>query len=112
MDYLCECTSDRDRREALKQLPPDLPSSYERILERVNRSNKQNQRLVQHALHWIVYAEEHLTTEQLLQALAIRDGDTVFDSSAMTTEYELLHWCGGLVRKNRLVRVLNLPILL
>ncbi|TVY46775.1 Vegetative incompatibility protein [Lachnellula occidentalis] len=120
MDYLCECSSDRDRRQALKQLPPDLPSSYERILERVNRSNKQNQRLVRNALHWIVYAEvsytpnclkapnrtgargnRPLTTTQLLQALAVQSGDTVFDSSGTTTEEELLHWCSSLVRRNR-----------
>ncbi|TVY14282.1 putative ankyrin repeat protein [Lachnellula arida] len=116
MDYLCECSTDRDRREALKQLPPDLPSSYERILERVNRSNKQNQRLVRNALYWVVYAEtslestgdrergyfrKPLTTTQLLQALAVQSGDTVFDSSGMTTEEELLHWCSSLVRRNQ-----------
>jgi ankyrin repeat protein len=108
MDYLCECTSDRDRREALKQLPPDLPSSYERILDRVNRSNKQNQRLVKHALHWIAYAGRPLTTVELLQALVIRAGDTSFESSAMTTEDELLHWCSSLVRKNRTCTALEL----
>ncbi|TVY52006.1 putative ankyrin repeat protein L93 [Lachnellula cervina] len=101
MDYLCECSTDRDRRDALKQLPPDLPSSYERILERVNRSNKQNQRLVRNALHWIVYAEVPLTTTEVLQALAVQSGDTVFDSSGMTTEEELLHWCSSLVRRNQ-----------
>ena len=58
MDYLCECNNDRDRREALKKLPPDLPSSYERILERVNRSNKENRDLVMKTLHWIVYSRE------------------------------------------------------
>ncbi|KAH6716392.1 hypothetical protein BKA61DRAFT_342569 [Leptodontidium sp. MPI-SDFR-AT-0119] len=102
MDYLCECSTDRDRREALTKLPPDLPSSYERILERVNRSSKANQSLVKGALHWISYAneDEPLTTNQLLQALAVREGDTAFDSSRMTTERRLLHWCSSLVRKN------------
>lgn len=28
MDYLWECSTDRDRREALKKLPPDLPKSW------------------------------------------------------------------------------------
>ncbi|TVY23573.1 Ankyrin repeat and protein kinase domain-containing protein [Lachnellula hyalina] len=54
-------------------------------------------------LYWIGYAEESypLTTTQLLQALAVQSGDTVFDSSGMTTEDELLHWCSSLVRRNR-----------
>jgi len=108
MDYLCECNNDRDRREALKKLPPDLPSSYERILERVNRSSKENQALVVKTLHWIVYAHHDyvagdgswLTTEMLLQALAIRDGEEFFDESSMASEEELLHWCSSLVRSD------------
>jgi hypothetical protein len=100
MDYLCECSTDRDRRAALQKLPPDLPSSYERILERVNRSTKENQILVKNTLHWIVYATLPMTTKRLLQALAVHDDDTSFDESAMTTEEEILHWCSSLVRKN------------
>ncbi|PVH78378.1 hypothetical protein DL98DRAFT_462378 [Cadophora sp. DSE1049] len=106
MDYLCECSNDRDRREALTKLPPDLPSSYERILDRVNRSTKENQTLVRGALHWISYAYQNpysaqsFTTKGLLQALAVREGHTAFDSSRMTTERQLLHWCSSLVRKN------------
>ena len=99
MDYLCECNNDRDRREALKKLPPDLPSSYERILERVNRSTRENQELVKKTLHWIVYAAESISTKQLLQALAVRDGEKLFDPTSMTTEDDILHWCSSLVRK-------------
>jgi ankyrin repeat protein len=100
MDYICECNNDRDRREALRKLPPDLPSSYERILVRANRSNKENQGLVKKVLHWIVYAVDPIPTDQLLQALAVREGEELFDPSAMTTEEELLHLCSSLVRRN------------
>ncbi|KAH7346263.1 hypothetical protein BKA65DRAFT_273834 [Rhexocercosporidium sp. MPI-PUGE-AT-0058] len=108
MDYLCECSTDKDRREALMKLPPDLPSSYERILERVNRSTPENQRLVKSTLHWIVYAREPLDTQQLLQALAVREGDTAFDSNGMTTVKQLRHWCSSLVRKNHVLDRLEL----
>lgn len=108
MDYLCECNNDRDRREALNKLPPDLPSSYERILERVNRSSKENQALVMKTLHWIAYADydyiagdgSSLTTEMLLQALAIRDGEEFFEQSSMASEEEVFHWCSSLVRRS------------
>ena len=100
MDYLCECNNDRDRREALKKLPPDLPSSYERILERVNRSSRENQELVKKTLHWIVYAEGYFGTGKLIQALAVRDEERHFDSNSMTTEEDILHWCSSLVRRN------------
>lgn len=99
MDYLCECSTDRDRREALRKLPPDLPKSYERILDRVNRSSKENQTLVRHALLWVVYAEIPLTITQLLQALAVRPGDETFEKENMTTLDELLNWCSSLIRQ-------------
>ncbi|KAK0120227.1 hypothetical protein ONS95_011633 [Cadophora gregata] len=123
MDYLCECSNDRDRRDALRKLPPDLPSSYERILERVNRSTKENQTLVREALHWITYGHDAdvgvadvgvadvgvaLTNTDLLQALAVRQGDTTFDSRQITTEKQLLYWCSSLVRKNPISGLLEL----
>lgn len=101
LDYLCECTNDRERREALTKLPPDLPSSYERILERINNSrNKSNRLLVIRALQWAVYSEWPLSTPALLEALAIENGDVDIDRSAMTTEDEVLHWASSLLRKN------------
>ncbi|KAF7890788.1 uncharacterized protein EAF01_010597 [Botrytis porri] len=99
MDYLCECSTDRDRREALRKLPPDLPKSYERILDRVNRSSKENQTLVRHTLLWVVYAQRPLMITQLLQALAVRPGDETFERENMTTLDELLNWCSSLIRQ-------------
>ncbi|KAF7950301.1 hypothetical protein EAE96_007589 [Botrytis aclada] len=99
MDYLCECSTDRDCREALRKLPPDLPKSYERILDRVNKSNKENQNLVRHTLLWVVYAKRPLTITQLLQALAVRPGDETFEKRNMTTLNKLLHWCSSLIRQ-------------
>jgi ankyrin repeat protein len=60
-------------------------------------------------LHWIIYADHDyiagdgssLTTEMLLQALAVRDGEEFFEQSSMTSEEELLHWCSSLVRRSR-----------
>ncbi|ESZ94302.1 hypothetical protein SBOR_5298 [Sclerotinia borealis F-4128] len=92
--------SDGDRRDALKQLPPDLPKSYDRVLERVNRSSKENQALVKHTLLWIVYAETPLKIKQLLQALALRPGKKVFEYEYMPTLDELLNWCSSLVRRD------------
>lgn len=80
-------------------MPPDLPKSYDRILDRVNRSSKENQRLVKHTLLWIAYAVEPLTTTQLLQALAVRPGDNTFENENTTTLDELLKWCSSLIRK-------------
>jgi hypothetical protein len=100
LDYLCECSTNSDRRKALHKLPPDIPS-YLRILERVNTSIVENRILGSKTLHWLAYSYTPLTTTQLLQALAVTFHDDCFDSDAMPTEEMLLHWCSSLVRRNR-----------
>ncbi|PQE30282.1 ankyrin repeat protein [Rutstroemia sp. NJR-2017a WRK4] len=121
IDYLCECSTDDDRRDALQKLPPDLPSSYERILERVNRSTPENQAIVRRALQWIVhsfewypyriyrkslengepldFAHQRFGTTELLQALSVRPGARVLKKSPMPEEDRVLHWCSSLIRR-------------
>jgi hypothetical protein len=98
MDYLCECSTDRERHNALRKLPPDLPSSYRRILDRVNASTKHNQQLVTYTLQWIVFGIQKLTIPALLEALGCIDNETTFDRAYFTTADQLHYWCSSLVR--------------
>ena len=98
MDYLCECSTDRERHNALRQLPPDLPSSYRRILERVNASTKHNQQLVTYTLQWILFGVQKLTMPAFLEALGCIDNETALDRACFTTADQLQHWCSSLVR--------------
>lgn len=70
LDYLCDCAHDEERREALKKLPPDLPESYRRLLERVNRYSSRVRTVVQLCLHFIAFASPRLTILQLRQAVS------------------------------------------
>jgi len=54
IDHICALSNDRSRRKALDTLPPDLPTTYERVLERVNASDEENQIIVQRTLRWIL----------------------------------------------------------
>lgn len=102
MDYLCELPNDAARRKALGSLPPDLNSTYERILSRVNQSNPETQKLVRRALRWI--ANDHhygdLTIEGLCEAISINFRDTKRNSEAVPDAFEVLRWCSSLVRKS------------
>jgi len=100
MDYLCELNNDRARRKALDELPRGLRATYERILLRVSETNASNITLVKRTLHWILGAKGGLTTSALLEALAIEPGDSLIDYESMTSENDILHWCGSLVRRN------------
>jgi hypothetical protein len=99
LDYLCELNTDKAIRRALNSLPPTLFATYERILDRVNASNPDTQKLVQGVLTWIVCSREPLSTKELLEAVSISEGDTELDSDAMPDEEGILKWCSSLVRR-------------
>ncbi|KAK6712945.1 hypothetical protein SNK05_007394 [Fusarium graminearum] len=61
LDYLCDCAHDEERREALNKLPPDLPESYRRLLERVNRCSPRVQDMVKKCLHFLTINDAKLT---------------------------------------------------
>jgi len=50
-------------------------------------------------LTWIVCSKVPLSTEQLLEALSISEGDTKLDHDAMPDEEGILKWCSSLVRR-------------
>ncbi|KAF6222560.1 hypothetical protein HO133_000605 [Letharia lupina] len=99
MDYLCELPNDAARRVALGSLPPDLTSTYERILNRVNQSNPETQKLVRRTLRWITNGNR-ITTEAVCEAVSIDLGSTRRNSQAIPDVFEILHWCSSLVRKS------------
>ncbi|PMD27144.1 hypothetical protein NA56DRAFT_697312 [Hyaloscypha hepaticicola] len=99
LDYLCELNTDKAIRRGLNSLPPTLFATYERILDRVNASSSDTQKLVQRVLTWIVCSEEPLSTKELLQAVSISEGDTKLDHDAMPDEEGILKWCSSLVRR-------------
>ena len=102
MDYLCELPNDAARRAALGSLPPDLNSTYERILSRVNQGNPETQMLVRRALRWIANddGDSSLTVEALCEAVSIDLGSTRLNHEAIPDEFEILHRCSSLVRKS------------
>ena len=99
MDYLCELPSDAARRKALDSLPPDLNSTYERILSRVNQGSAETQELVRRALRWLANYT-HVTVQALCEAVSIDFGTTRQDTEAIPDEFEILHRCSSLVRKS------------
>ncbi|KAK6085081.1 ankyrin repeat protein [Seiridium cupressi] len=95
MDYLCELPNDKSRREALKCLPPDLPKSYQRVLERVP---KPHTNLVIKTLNFIAYALEPLSTRELCEMVSIPPQGERLEADGYITCDEILRACGSLIR--------------
>lgn len=100
MDHLCLLPNDAARRRALNTLPPTLNATYERILQRINKSNKEVQQLVQRSLRWLSCSKEPLSSSALCEAISIEIGDTTLDRTAIPDESEILRWCSSLVRRS------------
>ncbi|KAK7433346.1 hypothetical protein QQZ08_000285 [Neonectria magnoliae] len=81
LDYLCDCAHDGERREALKKLPPGLPESYRRLLERVDKCSPKVQDI-----------RQAVSTPETLGA--------TLGKSNTVSEQEILRRCSSLIRKS------------
>ncbi|KAJ4194400.1 hypothetical protein NW755_003156 [Fusarium falciforme] len=101
LDYLCDCAHDEERREALEKLPPDLPESYRRLLERVSRTSPTVQSMVQMCLSFIAFAEPKMTALQLRQAVSTPTLGATLSKRNTVSEEEILRRCSSLIRKSQ-----------
>ncbi|CAK1363464.1 unnamed protein product [Cercospora beticola] len=111
MDHLCQLPTDAARRKALKSLPPDLETTYERILARVEQANEHTRTLVRRVLMWLVRSPDdennhektkhdgaRLSAAALCQAVSINVEDREFEHDAAPDVEEILICCSSLVR--------------
>ncbi|KAL8375650.1 hypothetical protein RB595_006978 [Gaeumannomyces hyphopodioides] len=95
LDHLEECHSDSECREALTRLPPGLPETYTRILQRINKIHAQR---VEMSLNFIAYSNPRLTLNQLREILSIPKRGR-FEPSDMVHEEAISIPCSSLIRK-------------
>ncbi|KAI1413183.1 ankyrin repeat-containing domain protein [Hypoxylon sp. FL1857] len=99
LDHLCNLPTDKARREALTKLPPTLPASYERIIHRVEKSNEQVQKLVQHSLQ-LIACRRRLSIEEICEAVSVPTNQDTFESDEVVDGDEIMKWCSSLIRKS------------
>ncbi|KAL8797280.1 MAG: hypothetical protein Q9195_000433 [Heterodermia aff. obscurata] len=105
LDYLTELPNDAARRKALKDLPRGLNPTYERLLRRINETNRDTQKLVQRTLKWIAHAKTassnlycSMTAQALCEATSINIGDNSRDIEAIPDQSEILRRCSSLIQ--------------
>ncbi|KAH7319047.1 hypothetical protein BKA65DRAFT_556477 [Rhexocercosporidium sp. MPI-PUGE-AT-0058] len=100
LDWVCKQRGDSDILGELESLPPDLYGTYDLILQRIEQRPPKQQELARKALMWVLYAKRPLHSEELVHALAIREGITQIEELKDST-YDcetILSCCGGLLR--------------
>ncbi|KAM5343515.1 hypothetical protein ACJ41O_012052 [Fusarium nematophilum] len=102
LDHICELPTDRARREALDQLPPTLPATYERILTRIDGKNEESKRFVRATILLISAPDpERLSFAQVCEAASLRDNSDSLYEDEVVEEAEILRLCGSLVRTSK-----------
>ncbi|KAK1834051.1 hypothetical protein QBC39DRAFT_30471 [Podospora conica] len=99
LDYLCELPRDKDRRDALKSLPPTLNGTYQRILERIDAKSEEVRRLVKRCLLFISITDPPMTIDELRVAVSIEADTESLDEESVVDEAAILQHCSSLVRR-------------
>ncbi|KAJ6563653.1 ankyrin repeat-containing domain protein [Mycena vulgaris] len=84
-------------REALANLPIDLNSTYDEVMERINRQSEDDRNIARLALCWISNAKRLLHIFELREALAVEEGTTKLDPDNLLDTDTILSVCAGLV---------------
>lgn len=101
LDYLCDFSSDFERREALGQLAPTLHETYLRLLKRFRTLPTPTQSKIQMCLQFIAFCPDKLTIGQLREIISTpeRVGSFLNDDN-LVSEDRIASMCGSLLKKS------------
>ncbi|KAK4451255.1 ankyrin repeat-containing domain protein [Podospora aff. communis PSN243] len=87
--------TDDEIREAIADLPRDLPETFSRIVERAGRESRGYQKRI---FELLIAARRPLTTDELSEALSVTPGDTTWSLARIITDiHSTLSFCGCLL---------------
>ncbi|MCJ1268814.1 hypothetical protein MMC22_008702, partial [Lobaria immixta] len=98
IDSICSQKTDEAILAALKDLPKDLPDTFNRILRKLQSSNADS-RFCEKIFGLLAAAQRPLNLEELCEATSVTPGETTWDASKLVNDMlkSLLDSCGSLV---------------
>ncbi|KAJ6563734.1 hypothetical protein DFH09DRAFT_479120 [Mycena vulgaris] len=84
-------------RAALTNMPTDLDSTYDEVVDRINRQSEDDKMLAWRTLSWVTNAKRPLRPSELRQALAVEPGTRELDPDNRLDMDTILSVCAGLV---------------
>ncbi|PCD32692.1 hypothetical protein AU210_008935 [Fusarium oxysporum f. sp. radicis-cucumerinum] len=96
IEDICSGKSDKEIRQALKDIPSDLPTTFDRALSRIVQ--KRNQQIAKKAFMWTKAVSQPLTLSQFREALSIEIGQHTLRQEDLISGIERLPvWCENLL---------------
>jgi len=102
LDHVLGCRQPIKRLKAVATVPVDLHSAYYEVLQRIESSQPGDKDLAMKVLSWLYRAQRPLLMEELLEALAVDEGeldatlDDIVDNKLLPSD--LLECCKSLVQ--------------
>ncbi|KAM0545371.1 hypothetical protein ACHAPJ_011355 [Fusarium lateritium] len=100
IDHICDQPSNNARRKALKELPPTLYGTYDRVLQRIMQCPTETQTCIKRALQWIALGHPKMEIPTLCEAVSIREGVDDIDEDGIIEPEVISRRCGCLLRKS------------
>ena len=112
VDYLQRLPNDNEKRKALTKLPPDLPQTYIRIFETIDKIYpRQTTTYIKRLLTWLVFDsrlahyldfdDPGFTIDTLREAICIEDAGNWPTMESIPTRDKIFRWLGCLLRVDR-----------
>ncbi|KAF9768248.1 hypothetical protein IL306_014476 [Fusarium sp. DS 682] len=96
IEDICSGKSDKEIRQALQDIPNELPATFDRALARIVQ--KHNQHIAKKAFSWTKAVSQPLTLSQLREALSIEIGQHTLRQEDLVSGIERLPaWCENLL---------------
>ncbi|KAJ7706762.1 ankyrin repeat-containing domain protein [Mycena rosella] len=97
MDSLTTKHTVKAVRDALSNMPGNLDSTYDEVVERINRQSEDDRQLAWRTLSWVTHAKRPLRPSELREALAVEPGTTTLDRDNLLDIDTILSVCAGLI---------------
>ena len=107
VDYMQRFQNDNEKLKYLTRLPPDLPQTYIRIFETIDKIYpRQTTTYIKRLLTWLVFdsrqirysTDPEFTIDTLREAICIEDAGDWLTMESIPTRDNLFRWLGCLLR--------------
>ncbi|KAI6775956.1 hypothetical protein HG530_002714 [Fusarium avenaceum] len=96
IEDVCSGKNDKEIRQALQEIPSELPGTFDRALRRIVQ--RRNQEIAKKTFSWTKAVLRPLTLPQLREALSIEIGQQTFHHDSLINGIDRLpNWCENLV---------------
>ncbi|CAJ0554543.1 Ff.00g130560.m01.CDS01 [Fusarium sp. VM40] len=100
IDHICDQPNNNARKKALKELPPTLFGTYDRVLQNIAQSPPGTLACLQKALQWIALADYKMDIPMLCQAVSIQSEADPIEKDDIIDPEIISRRCGCLLRKS------------